>query len=342
MANIEIKYDAEKKLIYLQPDSRVDVNLKVYLYNGESYTHIPEMDCGIYGEKYFINHTAIQDADNIKIEVWDSANTTILRNVIWKKPTPITETLPKQKICVISPIKNEIDILPFFIDYYLNFVGVDKIIFSDGNSDDGSVEYIKTFGDKVEVIIEDHKEYDEENLMKSRNTIWRERKDEYDWIIIADADEFVYHPNIKELIAQYKLNGITVPTIAGSQMFSTEFPKFEPGVFLPTLVKNGVKDPIWLDKQILFNPKEVDMWYSLGCHQAYPNGNAVQNFDIQLHMLHYKYLSRDYLNKKGAYGAARRSEHAIKSGHAYHWADNAIITDEKYNEIISTGKQIIN
>lgn len=339
MVNIDIKYNTEQAKIYLRSGFPIEVKLKVHLYNGHSYIHLPSMDYGQMlepGKEYFFGSQKIFNTDNIKVEVWDSANTAILREVIFKKTTATT----RQKICVISPIKNEIDILPFFMDYYLNFVGVDKIIFSDGNSDDGSVEYIKTFGDKTEVIIEDHQEYNELNLMRPRNELWKKYKDEYDWFIIVDADEFLYHPNIKELITQYKINGVTVPTTLGFQMFSTEFPKFEPGVYLPNLIKNGFEDK-FLDKCVLFNPKEVNMRYSWGSHQSYPDGNVVQNSDTELLILHYKYLSRDYLNKKGAYGENRRSQQAIKNGHASHWVRNAEMTDEEYQEIISEGRQIL-
>ena len=337
MVNIDIKYKKNKGQVYVRSAFTVDVRVKIYLYNGHEY--IQKTDNGQLleiGKEYFFGHDQFINADNIKVEVWDSSNTAILREVIFRNTTATT----KQKICIISPIKNEIDILPFFIDYYLNFVGVDKIIFSDGNSDDGSVEYIKTFGDKTEVIIEDHKEYNELNLMKPRNELWKKYKDEYDWFIIVDADEFLYHPNIKELIAQYKLNGITIPTTFGFEMFSTEFPKFEPGVYLPSLIKNGTEN-WWLNKYVLFNPKEVNMRYSWGSHHSYAEGNVVQNSDTQLLILHYKYLSRDYLNKKGAYGESRRSEQAIKSGHATHWKTNAEMSDEEYSEIISKGRQIL-
>lgn len=124
MVNIDIKYNADKGRIYLRSGFLIDVKLKVHLYNGRDYVHLPAMDYGQLlepGKEYFFSNPTIVNAGNIKVEVWDSANTAILREVIFKKTTATT----RQKICVISPIKNEIDILPFFMDYYLNFVGVD-------------------------------------------------------------------------------------------------------------------------------------------------------------------------------------------------------------------------
>jgi hypothetical protein len=288
------------------------------------------------GTEYFFSIPSLINADNIKVEVWDAAESSILREVVFKK----TNSPVRQKICVISPIKNEIDILPFFIDYYLNFVGVDKIIFSDGNSDDGSIEYIKTFGDKTEVIIEDHKEYHESNLTGSRNEIWKKYKNDYDWFIVADADEFLYHPNIKEKIVEYREKGITVPTVFGYEMYSTEFPKFEQGTYLPSLIKKGEKR-FGLNKCIIFDPKNVNMRYSFGSHQSYPDGNVVQNSDTDLYMLHYKYLSHEYLVKKSKYGDSRRSEAAKTLHMASHWEKNSVISEDTYNSIISGGSQII-
>jgi hypothetical protein len=339
MVNVDIKYDTSIGRIFLQSGFPIEIKLKVHKYNGYEYEHLTYMDYVILlekGNEYFFGNDIIVDADNIKVEVWDSWGTSILRSAIFKKTTSI----PRQKICVVCPIKNEIDILPFFIDYYFNFVGVDKIIFSDGNSDDGSVEYLKTFCSKVEVIIEDHKEYNEYNLMESRNEIWKKYKDDYDWFIIVDADEFLYHPNIREKIIEYKKNGITIPVTYGYEMYSTEFPKFQPGVYLPDIIKNGEVSS-GLDKHVLFNPKEVNMRYSYGSHQSYPTGNVVYNSDTELYVLHYKHLSYDYLVRKCAYGAKRRSDHAKETMMADHWDVRAVLTESEYMEKISKGEQII-
>jgi len=47
------------------------------------------------------------------------------------------------KICVLTNTFNEEKILPFFLDYYMNYVCVDKIIIIDGGSTDNTLNILK-------------------------------------------------------------------------------------------------------------------------------------------------------------------------------------------------------
>ena len=140
--------------------------------------------------------------------------------------------------------------------------------------------------------------------------------------------------------SEYKKDGITIPVTMGFEMYSNEFPKFEPGKYLPRIIKVG-EEKSGLNKHVLFNPKEVNMRYSYGSHQSYPTGNVVYNTEIDLFVLHYKFLSHDYLVKKGSYGAQRRSQAAKDTLMAYHWDINSIMSLEEYNKITSNGMRII-
>jgi hypothetical protein len=334
--NIDIRYDVEEQKVFFISAFLVDVRIKVYSHDGTEYVENYNQHMTL---EPYINHYVTNNFFNrhhLKVEIWDPKETFIIRECIFKD----SSIKQKPKICVISPIKNEIAILPFFMDYYFNFVKVDKIIFSDGGSDDGSIEYIKSFGEKTEIISEDHAVYNEYNLMKSRNTIWKKYKGEYDWFIIADADEFLYHPNIREKIQEYISNGITVPTTKGYEMMSQEFPTFTPGVYLPDIIKMG-KKKFGLDKHIIFNGKEVDMKYSFGSHQSFPSGNVVYNTNPELCMLHYKFLSLDYVRDKGAFGLNRRSKQAEDQEHAVHWVFNSKISENEYNGLFNECEIVI-
>lgn len=336
MVNIDVRYDLENQRVYMTSAFKTEIMIKVFSNNGSEYVlnYHAQMELEPYIQHYVSNNFV--NPNDLMVEIWDPKGTFIMRKCAFKD----SNIKPDPRICVISPIKNEIAILPFFIDYYLNFVGVDKIIFSDGGSDDGSIEYIKSFGNKTEIISEDHQTYNEYNLMNARNSIWKRYRDEYDWFIIVDADEFLYHPNIKEKILEYMANGITIPTTNGYEMMSKEFPEFTPGTYLPDMVKWG-KKKYGLDKHVMFNPKEVEMRYSFGSHQSFPGGNVVYNTNIELNLLHYKFLSLDYLRNKGAFGLNRRSKQAEDEGHAIHWVFNSSISEEQYNGLYNECETVI-
>ena len=74
----------------------------------------------------------------------------------------------------------------------------------DNGSTDGSVDYLLTQNDFVELksfrYKEDNKINDEE-LRNFKNNIWKEYKDKYDWVIVCDIDEFLYlnaYDNVKD------------------------------------------------------------------------------------------------------------------------------------------------
>jgi hypothetical protein len=334
--NIDIRYDVNRQYVLVVSSFFVEYLIKIYSYDGEKYVinykKVHESEPFV---EYFFNNDFI-DKYNIKVEIWDPRESFMMRECYFKH----SAVKPKRKICVISPIKNEIAILPFFIDYYLNFVKADKIVFADGNSDDGSVEYIKSFGDKTEIISENHVTYSEYDIMRMRNTIWKKYKDDYDWIIIVDADEFLYHPYISDKLEECMNNGITIPSTNGYEMMDKTFPIFTPKNYLTNFINKGFRKH-GMDKAVIFNPKEVDMKYSFGSHQSYPTGNVVHDSNTELKLLHYKFLSLDYLRDRGSFGVNRRSEKAIVDNQAAHWVENSVMSEEEYDRLYNKCEIVI-
>jgi hypothetical protein len=205
------------------------------------------------------------------------------------KERPLTDLGAKaEKIYLFACCYNEATILPFFLDYYKNYVGVSRFFVFDGGSDDGSLEILERYG--ATIILEKHDTLNDLVLMNFRNNFYKQYRDECDWVIVCDLDEFIYHPNLKDRLAQMTGEGVTIPKIAGYSMISLDVPEFEEGNFLPYLCTKGEPDPHSANKNLIFKPN-VDINYSMGCHSCAPQGDVVFSAEYELKNLHYMSLS---------------------------------------------------
>ena len=197
---------------------------------------------------------------------------------------------------------NEEKILPYTLDYYSIFC--ENIFIYDNMSDDNSDEIYKRYP-KVEVIKWDsNSEINEINYIKLKTESYKERSrnQNVDWVIVCDCDEFLYHPNLIDVLVDYKNKGITVPKVCGHDMVSEIFPKYD-GKLLVDKVKVGSERYQPMCKNIIFNP-DLDVNYGIGAH-SFNCPNAVFSDEEDLKLLHYKFLGKDYV--KNIYiGRAKR------------------------------------
>jgi hypothetical protein len=189
---------------------------------------------------------------------------------------------------------NEEKILPYTLDYYSTFC--EKIFIYDNMSDDNSDEIYKRYP-KVEVIKWDsNNEINEINYIKLKTESYKERSrnQNVDWVIVCDCDEFLYHPNLIDILVDYKSKGITVPKVCGHDMVSEIFPEYD-GKLLVDKVKVGSERYQPMCKNIIFNP-DLDVNYGIGAH-SFNCDNAVFSETEELKLLHYKFLGKDYVKK---------------------------------------------
>ena len=245
------------------------------------------------------------------------------------------------KLYVMSCCFNEENILPFYLDYYTNFIKVDKIIIYDGGSTDNTPNIIKNYPN-VDFIIDKREKMDERNLTDIRNNGWLKYRDECDWIIVCDIDEFIYHPNLKKLLSNYDNNDITIAKVNGYDMISNEFPMFQKGYFLPSFIKNGIPDPIWLNKSIVFNSQKIiNMNYGYGTHNCSPIGDVKYSQDSDIKLLQYKWLSYDYVTKKSLKSSQRLSDWNLDNNMAFHYDQFSKIKLEDFNRKLNSSIEII-
>lgn len=267
------------------------------------------------------------------------------------------------KINLITVTKNEGRILPFFLDHYSKFC--DSIIICDGHSTDNTVDIVSQYSKAKIVYLDDGACLNDVGLLDIRNNYYKQFRDEYDWQIVCDVDEFLYHPNILEVLQQFKNEGVTWPQVDGYQMVSNVFPTY--GIPITDQVKHGIRDtsryPGSIRKRIIFDPKKItNINYQMGCNYAMPEGEVKADCEvidngngdyeslgtfradipIKLKMLHYKYLSYDHTISKSVFHMNRRNESDIKNSYGIHYPVLANLTEEQYkNELVSHGKLVI-
>jgi len=185
---------------------------------------------------------------------------------------------------------NEEKILPFTLDYYSRIC--EKIYIYDNMSTDSSDEIYAKYP-KVEVNKWDSNgEINEMNYINIKSNAYKQFSRNADWVIVCDCDEILYHPRLLEKLQYYKDNGITVPKVNGHDMVSEKFPEYD-GELITTKVKTGSEVYAPFCKNIVFNPK-LDVQYGIGGHSFQAN-NAVYSNSPELKLLHYKFLSVEYV-----------------------------------------------
>jgi hypothetical protein len=230
---------------------------------------------------------------------------------------------------------NEEKILPYTLDYYSTFC--EKIFIYDNMSDDNSDEIYKRYP-KVEVIKWDsNNEINEINYIKLKTESYKERSrnQNVDWVIVCDCDEFLYHPNLIDVLVDYKNKGITVPKVCGHDMVSEIFPEYDEKLLVDK-VKVGSQRYQPMCKNIIFNPN-LDVNYGIGAH-SFDCVNAVFSETEELKLLHYKFLGKDYVKKLYIDRAKRLSSFNKQNKFGEHYFN---LPFNYMNEMIKNNFQVI-
>jgi len=244
------------------------------------------------------------------------------------------------KILLLSCCFNEEKILPFYLDYYTNFIEVDKIVIYDGGSNDNSHNIIREYSN-VELIIDPKEKLDDRYLTDIRNNGWKKWRNEYDWIIVCDMDEFVYHPNLKEKLQDYDKADVTIPLTDGFDMIDKKYPRFEKGKYLPNIINRGVLDNVFLNKKSIFR-STIDINYHIGCHGCEPTGPVKYSDTIEIKHLHYKWIGHKFFTQKSASAADRLSEWNLSGGCGSHYKPFSLTTiNEFYKRIDTQSVQVL-
>jgi glycosyltransferase involved in cell wall biosynthesis len=171
---------------------------------------------------------------------------------------------------------NESLMLDLTIEHYKQFCT--KVIVFDNHSTDDTALLAQRMGCEVRKfgtpgILSDA------DYLTVKNHAWKESK--ADWVIVCDADEILWHPEIKHVLSEEK--GSIFPT-QGYSFYSKNLP-----IHSFSEVKTCVLDDNY-SKRIIFSPRRLkEIGYIYGCHECRPTGDVVYS-PVTMDVLHYKYV----------------------------------------------------
>jgi len=226
------------------------------------------------------------------------------------------------RIEIISKWFNEAELAPFFLNHYS--YADEIIIYLDPASNDGSKEIINSFPNTRIVWGKEGNKLDDVACINDLNQIAHSSK--ADWIIILDADEFVFPHNFanpREVLEKADGNLII------SAMWDMYKHETEPALDFNNLSimqrrhgnrlnKNSIKPNI-------VRP-EIKLVWGVGAHEFYPN-SKVQLSSTRFDGAHWQSVDIDLAVKRRIKGGTERmSEYNLKNGLGFH---NFDLTREK-------------
>lgn len=208
---------------------------------------------------------------------------------------------------------NEERLMPYIMRHYTTF---SKVIILESNSTDRTVEVARSMGGEVwSYDVPD--EINDDWFTKLKNSCWKDSK--ADWVIIADADEFVYHPTILRIL---KGTWFTVIRPRFFNMYSEIFPTTAGQIYDEVIM--GVEQTAPKAKMNIFKPRLIrEMNYFPGCHEAFPEGRVSILEETAIKTLHYRNLGIDFVVERNLRARRRNSELNKLNGWGVHieWSE---------------------
>lgn len=195
------------------------------------------------------------------------------------------------KIDVYVMIHNEEFMLPYFLRHY-DFAR--RIFVFEDQSTDKSREILEC-NSKV-MIIEPKKHGINEKYWT--NILWPMyetlSRGIADYVFQVDADEFVYHPKLINILEQEKSYGIQQIFCPGYTMVSEKLPTMQGQIY--DEIKLGLPDR-WSSKWVIFSP-DIHLRYGDGRHKILETTATKVNVHSGIKILHYRWLGQEYFEER--------------------------------------------
>jgi hypothetical protein len=215
------------------------------------------------------------------------------------------------KIDLYSMMHNEAVILPYYFRHYDPLVN--RYFIWEDQSTDGTRELLQQ-NKKVTLLPVPQSKIDDHFWVRQMFPQYRRHSmGRADYVFTADADEFIYHPNLIGLLEKKKQQGVDTFRCKGYTMVADAFPTTTGQIYEE--IKMGVYDP-WSCKRAIHSTK-VKLFYSPGRHfiksvERLDGGEVVDSDGSGILLLHYRFLGPEYFKARSARNMERMGERNIR------------------------------
>lgn len=237
---------------------------------------------------------------------------------------------------------NEEKMVRHTLNHYLTFCN--KITIYDNNSTDLTLDILKKEYPQVNVIsYNSENQLNDQKYLEIKNNCWKQST--ADFVIVCDMDELLYHKHLYHILKQIKREQIAVPNVDGYNMISDFFPD-NCQIPITEQIKTGWPAQSF-NKNIIFNPqwlKEIN--YGPGAHTCNPVPKGKLRLKIPpkntyLQLLHYKYLSREYVIQRHQQYAKRLSTFNKTNGYGKEYTYSEEFVNKGFDEAKQFVKTVI-
>lgn len=233
----------------------------------------------------------------------------------------------EMKIEVFTLCWNEMDVLPWVVDYWEKFAS--HVTVFDNGSTDGSKWFLERF-DWIEVNPFETDGFNDTVHQRIKDQCWR--GSDADFVVVCDMDECLIAKDIMSVFKRMKEEGATLCKPNWYELHSDEVPIYESGKALhevcPSIPLIGAA------KTLVIDPKAINhINYSAGAHRCDPEGRIKWYENGDLYCLHINHnLSLDYKLSKYKQLDERLSEENRRKHHGIHYGFSKEILERAWIE----------
>ena len=236
------------------------------------------------------------------------------------------------KIDLYSMCYNEQMILPFFLRHYEKIA--DRMFIYDNMSTDDTARILKAHPQVVYRSCDTQNECRNEALLAIKNEEWKKSSRNSDYVIVVDADEFIYHPSLLALLDKYNASAIECVEMYGYSMVGDQYPPIQDEGQIYDRLFLGVPDSAY-NKTSIFAPQKIDIRYDVGAHSCKGSCGAKMPRQREVKLLHYDMIDLSGLIARWKMRNLRRSQKDREN----HWGGNYALPAEKIRELFEQTKE---
>ena len=236
---------------------------------------------------------------------------------------------------------NQIEMLPIVTEYWKRYP-LRKIILFDNLSTDGTVDYVKEHFKNVEVQSNDTKLKDNKVICDWNNSAWKASRGLVDFVIVCDCDEVLYHPELEDRLKEAKQHRCShlVHNPAMACITAGNVKPVEGHLYHESPRVKFSRCSADFGKILLFDPNLVgESNYSVGSHKFKAVGD-IKALHSGVELLHFDYLSLDFLLTRYQNMSQRRSQADIERGFGAHYTQIVSSLTEQWESRLRVAKRV--